>query len=266
MAEPLPDVLRRVAASYHAGDQLLLLFDYDGTLTPLAAYPWLAQLTPRTRELLASFAALPRVHVGVLSGRKLQELEHLVGLPGLFYSGLSGIELNLKGKVTIHPPPLKGIHLIDLVSRRLSMIERVYPGAWVEHKQYAFTIHYRGVAPTLTEMVRQRILRYLGLWSPHLRILEGPQALEVTVQGARTKGDAVRTIEKYVREPAVILYAGDADNDFEAFEATLASGGIALGIEPCAPCLAVSRVTSPCALLEWLTLLLSALQPKSIAS
>jgi trehalose-phosphatase len=266
MAELLPDVLRKTAACYHAGNHLLLLFDYDGTLTPLTDFPWLAQLAQGTRELLAGFAALPQVHVGVLSGRKLHELEQLVALPGLFYSGLSGIEVNLKGTVSIHPPPLEGIHLIDKIARRLCFIERVYPGAWVEHKQYAFTIHYRGVAPSFSEMVRQRILTFLHHWSSYLRIIEGPLAVEVTVKGARTKGDAVCAIQKQVGGPLFTFYAGDADNDCEAFAATLASGGVALGIEPRAPRLALSRVASHSAFLEWLTLLLSALRPKSVAS
>jgi trehalose 6-phosphate phosphatase len=266
MSELLPDVLRKTAAAYHSGNQLLLLFDYDGTLAPLAAYPWLAQLPARTRELLACFANLPRVHVGVLSGRRLDELEELIDLSGLFYSGLSGIELNLKGTVSIHPPPLEGIHLIDEVARRLGSIERVFPGAWVEHKHYGFTVHYRGVAPLQAETARRRILRFLDLWTPHLRILEGPQAVEVTVEGARTKGDAVRAIKEYVGDPAFVFYAGDAANDREAFAAALDSGGVALGVEPRAPKLAVTRVASPLVLVEWLAFLLRALRPTTVAS
>lgn len=266
MNELLTDVLSKTAAAYRAGDQLLLLFDYDGTLTPLAAYPWLAQLAPQTRELLACFAALPRVHVGVLSGRRLHELEHMVGLPGLFYSGLSGIELNLKGTISIYPPSLEGVHLIDEVSRRAAKIERIYPGAWIEHKQYGFTVHYRGVAASLAETARFRILRFLHRWSHHLRIVEGPQAVEVTVEGARTKGDAVRAIKKHVGEPVFVCYAGDGANDREAFAAALSSGGIALGVEPLAPRLAPSRLANSPALLEWLSLLLRALRPTTLAS
>ena len=80
-----PDVLMPLVAAYHAGEKLLLLFDYDGTLTPIVEHPWQAKLDPGTRELLAEFAAQPSIHVGVLSGRRLDELEQLIGLPQLDY-------------------------------------------------------------------------------------------------------------------------------------------------------------------------------------
>ena len=32
--------------AYHAGEKLVMLFDYDGTLTPIVEFPWLAKLEP----------------------------------------------------------------------------------------------------------------------------------------------------------------------------------------------------------------------------
>ena len=96
-------MLMPLIAAYHSGEKLVLLFDYDGTLTPIVDHPWQAKLTPHTRELLSELAAQPHVHVGVLSGRRLDELEQLVGLPQLFYCGLSGIEMRLDGNLLVHP-------------------------------------------------------------------------------------------------------------------------------------------------------------------
>src|SRR5579884_2335438 len=97
-----------LVAAHHTGEKLVLLFDYDGTLTPFAEFPWLAKLTPRMRDLLAQLAALPRVYLGVVSGRRLDDVMQMVGLPGLYYGGLSGIELNLKGISLIHPAAAQG--------------------------------------------------------------------------------------------------------------------------------------------------------------
>lgn len=144
-----PDVLMPLVAAYHAGEKLLLLFDYDGTLTPIVEHPWQAQLAPQTRELLADLAAQPHVHVGIFSGRRLDELEQLIVLPPLAYCGLSGIEMRIDGNLLVHPTARESVQLIDEITRRLSAIEHVYPGAWVEHKRYGFTVHYRGVDAAL---------------------------------------------------------------------------------------------------------------------
>ncbi len=44
MEESFPDVLMPLVAAHHAGEKLILLFDYDGTLTPIVEHPWLAKL------------------------------------------------------------------------------------------------------------------------------------------------------------------------------------------------------------------------------
>jgi trehalose 6-phosphate phosphatase len=258
--ESLPDVWMPLIAANHTGEKLVLLFDYDGTLTPIVEHPWLAKLAPRTRELLSQLAGLPRVHVGVLSSRRIEEIEQLVGIPNLFYSGHSGIEVKLAGATTVHPTALRSSQMVEEAVRRLCPIEHVYPGAWVERKRYGFTVHYRGVAPSLVEEVHTRILGFLERWSDRLRIVEGPMAVEAVVAGTWTKGDAVRQIVEHVGEPAFVLYAGDAANDKEAFDVVTAWGGIALGVGPLAPASATVQVDDPDTLVEWLDILPPALQ------
>jgi trehalose 6-phosphate phosphatase len=260
----LPDVLIPLVAAYHAGEKLLLLIDYDGTLTPIVEHPWQAQLAPSTRELLAELAALPSVHVGVFSGRRLDELEQLIGLPQVAYCGLSGIELRIDGTLLVHPTARDSVQLIDEITRRLSAIERVYPGAWVEHKRYGFTVHYRGVEPALSDEVHKRILGFLECWTRQLRIVEAPLAVEVLVGGTWTKGDAVRKLIEHVGEPLFLLYAGDAPNDREALEAVTAHGGIALGVGPLVPSAATVHVPDPETFVTWMDALRHAIQGATV--
>jgi trehalose 6-phosphate phosphatase len=247
-------------AAYHAGEKLVLLFDYDGTLTPIVEHPWQAQLAPQTRELLAELAAQPNVHLGVFSGRRLDELEQLIDLPQLAYCGLSGIEMRLDGTLLVHPTARESVPLIDEITRRLAAIERVYPGAWVEHKRYGFTVHYRGVDAALLEEVHTRILGFLECWTRRLRVVDAPLAVEVLVGGTWTKGDAVRRIVEQVGEPAFVLYAGDAPNDREALDAVTAHGGIALGVGPLVPDSVTIHVENSETLVSWLHALLHAIQ------
>ncbi len=80
-----------------------MLLDYDGTLTPIVDHPDQAGLSAAARQALASLAALPRVQVGVLSGRGLANLRSMVELPGLIYGGNSGLELELAGAPSSSP-------------------------------------------------------------------------------------------------------------------------------------------------------------------
>jgi trehalose 6-phosphate phosphatase len=262
----LPDVLIPLVAAYHAGEKLVLLFDYDGTLTPIVEHPWQAHLSPSVRELLAELAAQPSVHVGVFSGRRLDELEQLIELPQLAYCGLSGIEMRIDGNLLVHPTARESVQLIDEITRRLSAIERVYPGAWVEHKRYGFTVHYRGVETALLEEVHKRILGFLECWERQLRIVDAPLAVEVLVGGTWTKGDAVRKMIEHVGEPLFLFYAGDAPNDREALEAATAHGGLALGVGPLAPPAATAHVTDPETFVAWMEALLHAIQGATVES
>lgn len=260
MNDSLPDMLMPVLAAYHAGEKLLLMFDYDGTLTPIVEHPWQAKLAPQTRELLAELAAQPHVHVGILSGRRIDELEQMIGLPQLFYCGLSGIELRLEGNLLVHPAARDGVQLIDEIIRRLSAIERVYPGAWVEHKRYGFTVHFRGVEASLIPEVQMRIQGFLDSWSQRLRIVAAPSAVEVLVGNTWTKGDGVRKMLEQVGEPTFLFYAGDAPNDREAVEAVTAHGGIAVGVGTLAPDSVTGFADDPETLVKWFGALLHAIQ------
>ncbi len=248
-----------LVAAYHSGEKLLLLFDYDGTLTPIVEHPWQARLAAGTRELLAELAARPRVHVGVLSGRRIDELEEMIGLPQLLYSGLSGIEMRLQGSLIVHPAARDSVQLIDEITRRLRAIERVYPGAWVEHKRYGFTVHYRGVEESLLPEVKARILGFLESWAEKLRIVDAPRAVEVLVGGTWTKGDAVRKMLEQVGEPSFLFYAGDAPNDREAFEAVTGHGGVAVGVGPLAPNDVTAHAEDSQTLVSWFEELLHAI-------
>ena len=118
----------------------MLLFDYDGTLTPIVEHPRLAMLICTTPAACwHGLAKRPRVEVGVLSGRALDDLKSLLGLPGL-YSGRNrraGIGTARHSEYG-HPRAVPG-RQPDAEPRPRSLEQCVadYPGAWVENKQYA---------------------------------------------------------------------------------------------------------------------------------
>lgn len=258
---PVGDVmLERLVTAYVQGQRLVLVFDYDGTLTPLVAHPSLAQLDPALRGLLARLAATPRVTVGVVSGRALDNLMEAVGLAGLCFGGTCGLELDLRGERCI---PAEALLARDLINKLIDAVDArlaSYPGAWVEKKPFGLTVHYRQLAADKMAPLCAEVMTLLEPHAAILHVLEGPLAIEVLPAIGRDKGTALQAIVAHGgAKPATVLYAGDAANDAPALAAAVELGGIALGIGPEPPAVAEYRLSDPAALAAWLAALAAAL-------
>jgi len=112
-------ILDEFVAGYGNRGALALLFDYDGTLVPIAPLPRLARLSRSMRLLLQRLARFPSVALGIISGRALDELKDMVCLEHVCLAGVNGLELELGGRRFVHPRrPRQGARL------------RPWPGAW----------------------------------------------------------------------------------------------------------------------------------------
>lgn len=239
---PAHDWATAALAGYRAGRPLALLFDYDGTLAPIAALPALAVLPPATRDALAGVAGLPRVSVGVVSGRGLGSLRELVGLPGVRYAGSGGMHIDLGGEEVADPALAAFDAVADALVTALAGPVRWFPGAWVERKPGGLSVHYRQLTPLkaacFVEEARDALAE-LAPDCPPLRVREVTRALEVALAGAWTKADAVARLAV---PGAFVVYAGDGANDEEAVAAVNARGGLTVGVGPEAPDAARVRV------------------------
>jgi len=246
---PPRDVVADLRAAGLRERPLVLLLDYDGTLTPIAPHPRLAVLAQDTRQRLAQLSDCPRVHVGVVSGRKLDELQALVGVPGLCFAGACGMELDLHGNHVVHPLAQEAAERVANLVVQLENAVANAPGAWVENKQLAATVHYRDAAAERIDPLRRQVIAMVGSCPQRWRIVEGPMALELTPDLGWNKGTAVQKILEHLGDPqALVVYAGDGENDGDAFEMVAALGGVTLGIGPDAPPTARHRLPDPAAL------------------
>ncbi|HEY7314333.1 MAG TPA: trehalose-phosphatase [Gemmataceae bacterium] len=255
----------RLLAAHYSGRRLCLFFDYDGTLVPITERPELARLVPATRQRLERLARLPAVSVGILSGRALDDLQRMVGLPGLYYAGTSGLELDLAGNRLIHPRASDVQALLREVTQLVQGMVTNYPGAWVECKPLGLTLHYRGVNPDQIGKLCIEASQVLQRWAKDLRILDGPMAIEATLALGWTKGTAVQTFLKCLDLAAALLYAGDGANDGDALEVTVARGGVAVGIGSESPAAAHHRLPDPLALIHLIDYVLEQLDPWPVA-
>ena len=247
-----PTALGRLQSAYRSGTKLVLLFDYDGTLAPIVQHPRLARLALKMERVLEALSRQPRLFVGVVSGRMIDDLKARVGLPGLYYCGANGLELDLHGRQIVHPRAGTKCGLIHDLALRLETGLAEYSGAWVENKRFGLTVHYRAADRHLIEDLRLRTEQILRPFGNHLDVRDGPMAIEVTLALGWSKGSAVRMIVEDVGQDVFPFYAGDEDNDSPAFEAVTALGGIAVGIGPRAPSTVHDRLPGPASLAQFL--------------
>jgi trehalose-phosphatase len=247
-----------VAEQYHGGRPLALPFDYDGTLTPIVHHPSLARLCEQTRQRLAALRDLDRVAVGVVSSRSLRELRELVGLPGLFYAGSGGLELDVYGE-RINYPEVQAFRaaLSGLLSSLIRIVS-AYSGAWIERKSVTCSLHFRGVAPLRALAFQREVSSLLSTW-PAIRYRVVSQAIEVIPAAGWDRGTAMAALLAWLGEGALPVYAGDDASDAEAMAVTTCLDGVAVGVGREAPSLATHRLGSPDELADSMDRLLSTL-------
>src|SRR6476469_3578272 len=87
-----------------AGRHQLLLFDFDGTLAPFDPDPNAVYLAPDVTQLLGSLATKPETTVGIISGRRLADLQKRVSIPGdVYLAGFHGLEIHAPDETFMHP-------------------------------------------------------------------------------------------------------------------------------------------------------------------
>jgi trehalose 6-phosphate phosphatase len=231
----LAEISRQLLAAYQGGAEVALLLDYDGTLTPIVAHPWLAEISAETRELLQQLIEQPRLHLGILSGRSLEELIQMVGLANLYYCGTSGLELDLRGKRLLPARAEEAALFIDALAGSLQGLAAGASGAWVEKKPLGLTVHYRAVGPALIPAFRERVNHVLNGYDGQVEVVPGPAAIEITAKLGWDKGTAVYMIVNDIGSKVVPFYAGDFANDAVAMQAARNLGGIAVGVGTQAP-------------------------------
>lgn len=204
----------------------MAILDYDGTLTPIVASPRAAALAPSVRKTLARLAASERVRLAILSGRALGDVRARVGLDGVVYGGCHGLEIQGAGLRFRHPRARAS--RIAAARRALAAGAASIPGARVEFKGLAVSLHYRQVAPsrrTAARALAARVARRM----PDLSVIAGHAVVDFVPRVGWNKGTAARWIARRLgparsRGRPIVLYAGDDVTDEAAFAALRGRG------------------------------------------
>lgn len=232
-----------------SGAHLVMLADYDGTLTPFTVDPAMANLREETRSLLESLSVRADTTVGLVSGRRVDDLQRRTALPKHVYlAGLHGLEIRFGELSWSHPDLLDSRALIDSVVDELGREIGRVDGVRLEHKGVAVTVHVRGVSPSSRQAVLDRAEQVAQPWLQRgaLKALPANEAFELLPNILWTKGDAVQWIVDHVQaridRPVWCVFFGDDVTDEDAFEAMSTNLSVVVGRRPSA---ARMRLESP---------------------
>lgn len=183
---------------------VLLAFDFDGTLAPVTSVPARASLRRSTRNLLRTLTLqYPCI---VVSGRSRSDV--MLRLRGIGFReiiGNHGIEpwdtsRAVAKAVRAWMPVLKG---------KLGSI----PGVMVEDKQFSVSVHYRKARQKRKSI---RAIHQAAKNLPGACLVGGKQVINIVFSGAPDKGLAVEKERKKWRCEKVI-FIGDDETDESVF-------------------------------------------------
>jgi trehalose-phosphatase len=214
------------ASAVRTAPHILLLSDYDGTLTPIVGRPEEAVLPSRVKKTLLALAAHPDFTVGIVSGRLLSDAKALVGLKGIYYACNHGLEIEGPGLKLVNPIAESTQSEMEDIARQLSEKLAGIEGIIIEDKGLTLSVHYRMVSPNdeakAAKLFRQVITPLLD--TGRIRITSGKKVWEVRPPVDWHKGMAVQSISQMLSKAGVTgkgsltIYLGDDITDEDAFK------------------------------------------------
>ena len=257
-----------VNARLRRAGRILLLFDYDGTLTPIVERPEDALLSEEARGRLTALAAHPRCIAGIVSGRSLADLSVLADIQGLIHAGNHGMEIRGPGLDFTHPEAIAAWRILDQVQAALADALAYVPGVIVEHKGLTLSVHYRATPEPAASQVDDGVAAVVEPYveSRQLRLTRGKMVVEVRPAIEWDKGKAIEKIHRHSRESGnpggnpFPVYFGDDRTDEDGFRAVQEMGGLAVFVgEPRQGTVALHQLDSPDEVSETMRLILEEL-------
>ena len=222
-------------------ERLLVVLDFDGTISPIVGVPSDARPLPGALDRLEQLGATPGTEVFLLSGRARDDLAQVSGAGEV--AGLIGSH----GQESGTQVPLTAQESALLAGVRAEVMSTVagLPGIRVEDKPAGLAVHVRGMpdaqGAAATEQVRAIAHRAEGTFC-----LEGKLVIEISVRPL-DKGSALRALIDADPDRRV-LFAGDDVTD-ESAMAVLRSTDVAIRVGS-GESLAQHRVAGPPEMVE----------------
>lgn len=226
-----------------------LFLDVDGTLLEIAETPQSVRVTAALRQLLVSLSFRLDGALALVSGRTLNDLDHLFAPLRFCSAGVHGWERREVGGTVIRPQ--LDVHRLDSARKRLRQFVEKREGLLLEDKGHALAVHFRR-SPFLSAEVRDEISAARHQLGPEFAVQAGKCVFEVRPAGY-TKGTSIRAFMQQTpflgRLP---IYIGDDITDEAAFAIVNELRGISIKVGDDHDTLAQHRLPGVRQVLRWL--------------
>jgi trehalose-phosphatase len=227
--KPLWLHLEAIAERIAAAPLLAVGCDFDGTLTDIVPHPNMVQVSERTRAALLRLAKAEETTVGILSGRGLDDLIKHLQVPGAFYAGCNGLEIQESGgerDISVTQEQT----LSDDFVKALDRWCRRFPGAWLEKKNVSVALHCRAVPERRRLSFAAGVLRRVRAEEGRVTVIRGKMVFEVLPAVARDKSYALEQWLKKTPNDTAVVYIGDDTNDEPVFHRVRSWGDVTIAV------------------------------------
>lgn len=199
---------------------LLMMLDYDGTLTPIVESPEDALLPRKTASVLKSLLSQKNIEIVVVSGRDSQFLgEQLKDI---------NVSMAAEHGAKFYSVDKKRWQSLVHTDKRMwySMAYQIMedytgrvPGSFVEKKEYALSWHYRKSPADFANYQARKLEEDLqiGLANIPVTVLPGKKIVEVRAMEANKGSFARWYLDTYGQDAKVIIAIGDDRTDEDLF-------------------------------------------------
>jgi trehalose 6-phosphate phosphatase len=209
---------RAAATLAERAQEVALCLDFDGTLSPVVDDPQAARplhgVVDHLGPLVNRLAA-----VAIISGRPAPYLAEHVGVAGVRYLGLYGLQEMHEGRVRVDPRLEAALPEVTAAEADLRASSAVREsGAWIEDKVYSVAVHTRRIPDRdLWTDAIDRTAREIAD-QKGLELIPGKMVWELRPAVRGDKGDGVRRVVAESGARTVVM-VGDDLGDLPAFAA-----------------------------------------------
>jgi trehalose 6-phosphate phosphatase len=229
--------------------RLMLGLDVDGVLAPIVSRPDESALLPGVVPVLRALAHY--IPIAIVSGRSVDDLEHLYAFPGdVVVVGSHGLETRGGPTVELDDDERSRLATLRRLAREAEVIAGT--GSWIEQKPASVVLHVRLADEQRGRMATKWLVdAACSIEGGHVKT--GHAVVELLTRST-SKADAVERLRHHYGR-AVVAIARD-DNTHEEVFTGLRPDDFGVRVGPGATA-ARYRLEGPPQVLEWLTTLLS---------
>ncbi len=221
-----------IAVKIKNAKHVVLLLDYDGTLTPIVKRPETAYLSSQIRDCLQELASFHSLTLGFISGRALNDLQSKVGITDALYAGNHGLEIEGPNTSFVNSEAAQAIPLLHTLGQNISLALAGIKGAWIEDKRLTLSLHYRLVDEVqcnrLNEIFNEIIKEPLAY--DQIIVTSNKKTYDIRPPVNWDKGKAVEYINKtlFPKNKPLMIVVGDDKTDYDAFRVVNTTQGVSI--------------------------------------